>query len=174
MISFMVLGGPRSATTWLANLLTTDSTLCLHDPLLEHKAHLLDQMTIPGKRLGMADTSAMIWPEWVWPHPAKKIILYRNPDEMNTALRALGLREIEPANYAKWIKAAPRGVEVISWETVFDASMARRICRKFDIPFCRWRFEELRKMNIQPQFTRLPLGKEAVQELVQRLAKEVA
>lgn len=173
-ISFMVLGGPRSGTTWMANLLTTDSTICLHDPLLEHKAHQIDQMQIPGKRIGIADTSAMLWPEWVWPHPAKKVVLWRDPAEMNVALRALGLREIEPAKYTQWIKAAPSGVEVVPWESIFCAPIAAKICRKLDVPFDRWRFEELKKMNVQPQFTRVPVGREAALELVERFVKAIS
>ena len=31
-LDFAVLALPRSGTTWLANLLTTDTTLCRHDP----------------------------------------------------------------------------------------------------------------------------------------------
>lgn len=174
MINFMVLGGPRSATTWLANLLTTDSTLCLHDPLLEHKPPQLDSMIIPGKRIGIADTAAMCNPGWVWAHSAKKVILWRDPAEMNVSLRTLGLQEIPPEKYTKLIQAAPRGVQTYPWQSVFTAPVAGAICRFFDVPFCRWRFEELKKMNIQPQFTRLPVGREAAQELVRRVQEAIA
>lgn len=174
MVSFMVLGGPRSGTTWLANLLTTDNTLCLHDPLLEHKAAVLDQMQIPGKRIGISDTSALLYPEWLWPHSAKKVMLWRNPDEFNVALRRLGLREIPPENFAKWIKAAPTGVRVLPWESLWDWRTVRGICQQFDVPFCRWRYEELKKMNIQPQPTRIPVGKEAWADLAKRANKELS
>ena len=33
MIDFMVIGLPRTGTTWASNWLTTDSTQCYHDPL---------------------------------------------------------------------------------------------------------------------------------------------
>ena len=32
----MVIGLPRSRTTWMANWLTTTDTLCLHDPLANY------------------------------------------------------------------------------------------------------------------------------------------
>ena len=174
MISFMVLGGPRSGTTWLANLLTTDKTLCLHDPLLEHQAHVLDNMTVPGMRIGIADTSALLYPDWLAQHRAKKIVLWRDPGEFNLSLRALGLAEIEPGPHARRIASVPKGVQVYAWTSIFDWRTAREICANFDVPFNRWRFEELKKMNVQPQFSRLPVGKEAAQELVERFRKAVS
>lgn len=173
MISFMVLGAPRSATTWMANLLTTDSTLCLHDPLLEHQAHLIDQMQIPGKRIGIADTAALLYPDWLEEHRAKKIVIWRDPAQVNLALRALGLREIDPAAHVKRLGALPKGVKIYPFESVFNPYVAQEICELFDVPFCRWRFQELIKMNVQPQFSRIPVGREAAQDLVRRLAKEL-
>lgn len=172
-IRFMVLGGPRSGTTWLANLLTTDTTLCMHDPLLAHRAGQLDALDIPGKRLGIADTSALASPEWVWAHSARKVVLWRDPVEFNASLRMLGLREIDPQLYVRWIKAAPKGVPVIPWREIFSAAGAKRVCKQLDVPFDRWRFEELVQMNVQPEFTRVPVGREAAQDLVRRVAEAV-
>ncbi len=59
------------------------------------------------------------------------------------------------------------------WRGVFKASVAYEICRLFNVPFCRYRFEELKKMNIQPHFAHVSVGREAAQELVRRLAKEL-
>lgn len=173
-ISFMVLAAPRSATTWISNLLTTDHTICLHDPLLEYERHQLDQMTIPNKRVGIADSALLLHPDWLEKHPAKKILLWREPQEVNKALNVLGLREIEPGIHAKRIQALPRGVKQFYWATIFDHRIASEICRFFDVPFCRHRFEELKKMNVQPQFNRVPVGRAAAQDLVTRLAKELA
>lgn len=168
MISFMVLGGPRSGTTWLANLLTTDTTLCLHDPLLEYKSTVLDNMVIPGVRVGIADTSALLYSDWLGQHRAKKVVLWRAPEEFNLSLRALGLAEVEPSAHAKRIATLPKGIKVYPWTGIFNWRTAREICVHFDVPFNRWRFEELVNMNVQPQFSRLPVGKEAAQELVRR------
>lgn len=168
MISFMVLGGPRSGTTWLANLLTTDTTLCLHDPLLEHTSAVLDNMHIPGMRIGISDTSALLFPDWLSQHRAKRVVLWRDPAEFNQSLRALGLVEIDGPAHARRIGAVPKGVPVFPWTGIFEWRTARSICKHLDVPFNRWRFEELKKMNVQPQFSRLPVGKEAAQELVRR------
>ena len=172
MISFMVLAGPRSATTWMANLLTTDTTLCLHDPLLEHTSVQLDQVNIPGRRIGISCTAALLWPEWLRAHRAKKVILWRNPQEINASLRELGLRELDPAKHCMRVHGLP-GVRLYPWDSVFKWHSAQSIADHLEVPLDRWRFEELRKMNIQPQFSRIPLGKEAVRELVRRLGKEL-
>lgn len=172
MIDFMVLGGPRSATTWVANLLTTDNTLCMHDPLLEYTRSYLDQIVIPGKKLGISCTSSLMWPEWLNVHPAKKIILYRNPDEINIALERLGLTKLDPRKHYDRLKMLP-GVHIYHWESVFSGATAQAICKYLGVPFCPHRHNELRAMNIQPQLNRLPLSKEAALELVRRLGEIV-
>ncbi len=167
----MVLGGPRSATTWLANLLTTDETICLHDPLLEHTSVQLELLKFPGKRLvGISDTAALLFGDWL----AKKIVLWRDPIHINKAIAALGLREIDALGHTARVYALGNRVPLYQWDTVFKAPIAQAICRYFDVPFCRYRFEELKKMHIQPHFSALSVGREAAQELVRRLAKEIA
>jgi hypothetical protein len=59
MLDFIVLGLPRSATTWLANWLTTDRSLCLHDPFAKT---LPEQWDAGGKRLGISCTGAYLMP----------------------------------------------------------------------------------------------------------------
>ena len=172
-ISFMVVGGPRSATTWVANLLTTDTTLCLHDPLLEHTSKQLENAHFPGKRVGIADTSAIMWPEWIAVHPAKKVVLWREVSEINVSLRALGLPEMDAVSHYRRLSMLSH-IPVLPWQAVFTPLGAMRLCKLLDVPFDRYRFEELVKMNIQPQFSRLPVSKEAAQELVRRIQKELA
>ena len=165
----MVVGGPRSATTWVANLLTTDTTLCLHDPLLEHTAKQLDNMAFPGKtRVGIADTSAIVWPEWVAVHPSKKVVLYRDPDEINASLRQLGLPDMDRITHFRRL-AMLKNIPLVPWQTVFTVAGAKELCERLGVPFCRYRFQELQKMNIQPEFAKLPVSREAVQALVRRV-----
>jgi hypothetical protein len=168
----MVMGGPRAATTWTANLLNTDTTVCLHDPLYEYKPTQLDALQIPGKRIGISDTAVVVYPEWINAHSAKKVVLWRDPEEINDRLRLLGMRQIPRGVLARRY-AQLNGVKVYHWGEVFRHEIAKEICDYFKVPFCRWRFEELKKMNIQPQFERIPVGKEAAQELVRRFAREL-
>ncbi len=168
MIDFMVLGMPRSATTWVANLLTTDTTICLHDPLLEYRQSFLDQMVIPGKRIGISCTAMMLYPDWLAAHPARKVILYRNVAEVNSALERLALPHVDVRIFVKAVKRLPR-VSLYPWDGVFDPRMASAMCAELGVPFCPYRHYELVKMNVQPQMNRLPVDPQAVRELVDRV-----
>ncbi len=170
MISFMVLGGPRSATTWAANWLTTDTTFCLHDPLLEYTRRQLDVMTIPGRTLGIACTSSMLFPEWVKKHPAKKIILFRGIEEINTSLEALGLPVLDKAaHYGRLKTLMDAKISLHYWEGLFDKIEAENIWKGLlGTPFDPYRHDLLCGFNVQPQFRRLPVSKDAVADLVQR------
>jgi len=89
MIDFMVLGLPRSGTAWMANLLTTDTSLCLHEPLIENSLEQLDSFDYKFK-LGISDTSAGFFAQKINNHPAKKVIINRTLDDMNFSLINLG------------------------------------------------------------------------------------
>lgn len=172
-ISFMVLGGPRSATTWLSNLLTTDKTLCLHDPLIQYTPNMLDGMYFPGKtRVGISDTAALLWPEWINTHPAKKVILWRDPGEINASLKRLGLHDIHHQKHILRIESLVPKVRMYPWDSVFRVDIASEICKYFDVPFCPYRHEELTRMNVQPHVPNLLVGKEAGTELARRLTEE--
>ncbi len=81
MIEFMVIGPPRSGTTWSANWLTTDTTLCIHGPSGKIHRSLWDK--IESKRtIGIADTVISRFYEWLNKHPARKVILHRSSKEV--------------------------------------------------------------------------------------------
>ena len=171
MIKFMVLGSPRSLTTWCANWLTTDTTMCLHDPLLEYTKRNLDLITIPGKELGIACTSTLLFPEWFLKHPAKKIILHRDSAEVNRSLEALGLPVLDvPAHHKRVAVAIEAGITIWHWEAVLERLNARKIWEHLvpRVPFDAHRHDLLTSFNIQPHWRRLPVEKEAVADLVQR------
>ena len=101
-----------------------------------------------------------------------KVILYRDPDEINASLRQLGMIELEVKKHnirLQGIKAA-----MYRWEDVFKHHVARDICARFDVPFDTYRFRELAKMNIQPQWDRLPVAKEGLMELQLAIMAEAA
>lgn len=166
----MVLAGQRSATTWMANLLNTDTTLCIHDPFLEYTPKQLDETIIPGKRVGISCTAALLFQPWLKTHPARKVVLYRDPEEINASLRALQLPEIDVAKQYALIN----GVEapIFHWEHIFSTHGAEEICEILRVPFCKYRHYELAKMNVQPAWSRVDVTPEAAQTLVRRI-KEV-
>src|SRR5437773_11222101 len=96
----MVLGMPRSGTAWAANWLSTDHTLCYHDPLWHRYYTELDEIE-STKRLGVACTGLALFPDFVNGHPARKVILRRPIGEVNASLTAMGTEPLA----ARWVDA---------------------------------------------------------------------
>lgn len=97
MIDFIVLGLPRSATTWLANWLTTDKSLCLHDPFAKSLPETWDA---GGKRLGISCTGAFLLPGWLEAQSCPVAIIERDPEACDTSLRKMGLPTTWPLRKA--------------------------------------------------------------------------
>jgi hypothetical protein len=91
MIDFMVLALPRSGTAWVANLLTTDTSLCIHEAFMDHSIDDLDTRSYDGL-LGIAETSAFIRVDELNLHSAKKLIIDRPFDEINNSIVKLGFK----------------------------------------------------------------------------------
>lgn len=171
MISFMVLGGPRSATTWAANWLTTDTTVCLHDPLLEYTPARLHKMTFPGgKRFGISCTASSLYPEWVNLQKCPKVVLVRDIGEINNSLRSLGLVELIPARHEARLAAIEKAMWV-PYEYLFMTDSAATIAKHLGVPFDACRHDILRQMRIEPCWASLNIGKEAAQALIKRIVE---
>ena len=171
MISFMVLGGPRSGTTWAANWLTTDETLCLHDPLLEYPLKSLNNILFTGKKLGISCTASLLYPAWVAEQKCPKVVLYRDVKEINHSLQALGLAELMEIKHIErieWVAILPRTM-LVPYEFLFSPSAAQRIAEHLGVPFCPQRHNLLRQMNVQPQWRNLNIGREAIDQLTARI-----
>ena len=91
MIQFMVIGPPRSGTAWAAVWLTTFTRMCVHDPLWDVHYLDFDKIAIPSRVVGIACTGLGFWPDWVNEHPARKLILHRDPKEVDLACAREGL-----------------------------------------------------------------------------------
>jgi hypothetical protein len=92
MIKFMVIGLPRSATTWAANWLSTDTTFCLHDPLNWYLLDEVDNLEYPGKEIGISCTGSYLYTDWLNNHPAPKVIVHRDVQEIKESLRRNKIR----------------------------------------------------------------------------------
>jgi len=164
MIEFMILAAPRSATTWTANWLTTDTTLCLHDPLLKWtKDELLELKS--NKRLGVACTGLALFPEWVNAHPARKVILHRPLNEVDESLQAIGMTGCS----AQWEGVLEMIVGVhIDWQDIF--TRPQYVYEYLlDQPFDAERWASLREMNVQPMFEGLTVNRQATAALMHEL-----
>ena len=168
MIGFMVLGGPRSATTWAANWLTTDKTICLHDPLLEYRIEFLQRLTFSGgQTLGVSCTSLCLYPDWVNAQNCPKVVLHRPVAEINRSLRELGLVELIPAKHEARLEAIA-GMHV-PYQYLFAPTGAKVIAEHLGVPFDEARHHLLTQMRIEPMWKHLSVGKEAAMALVNKI-----
>lgn len=172
----MVISQPRSGSTWTSNWLTTDTTLCIHDPLWT--VHYEDWDTNLGrvknelgdwdniqssKTLGISCTGIALWPDWVNNHPARKVILHRDHSEIEHSLRtSLGLEEEYNPSGDNLDKI--RGMHV-PWTNIFtDPKPIYEYL--LNRPFDQERHRELVKMHIQPHIDSLQIDYQLTQRLI--------
>lgn len=169
MINFMVLAGPRSATTWAANWLTTDTTVCLHDPLLEYTTEQLHRITFPGgRRFGISCTSSMLYPDWINMQKCPKVVLVRDVGEINASLRTLGLVELIPSRHQRRL-AAVQNAMFVPYEYLFMTSKARIIADHLGVPFDPIRHNILMQMRVEPAWKHLNIGRAAADILINKI-----
>lgn len=160
MIEFMLISAPRCASTWAANWLTTDNTLCLHDPLNDWHYTDLDGLE-SAKRLGIADTGVFRFGGWLNAHPAKKVILHRPLDEINASLSDIGL---PPISYDEWSMLDDIDGVHCCWRDLFTkpAPIYEFLTgKRFDAE----RHAELCLIEMQPHFHGLTLNPEVTKRL---------
>lgn len=161
MIDFMVIAAPRSGTAWCSNWLTTETSLCVHDPLFEHSPETWD--SIPSDRqLGCACTGIATFPKFLRHHPARKVVLHRDMDEVNLSLHQMGLSRLH-AEY--WTDALRRvdGLHV-HWRNLWEnpRPIWEHLMRT---PFDAARHELLCKLNVQMDFERVKPNPAAVRRM---------
>jgi hypothetical protein len=169
MIDFIVTGLPRSGTTWAANWLTTDNTLCIHDPLYKYYFEDLDAIE-SNKKLGISCTGLWRTPELLANHPAKKLIIHRSLDEVNDSLAIeMGVNKIteEQAESLKLIDGMH-----IQFPELFNPLVAKEVYENLlDKPFDAERHAYLVEMNVQPNFNKVTFDRAALDDFRQRINK---
>jgi len=163
MLDFIIVGLPRSGTTWAANFFTTDTTLCLHDPLYRHHYADLDRLPTNGKRLGISCTGIWRFPTWLNAHPAKKIILRRPLVEVNGSMADIGLPGLTEADL---LQVAGLKGEHFLYSDMFNPYYARQMCEALEIPFDEDRHAELVQIEMQPKFSGLTINRDVTRRLV--------
>lgn len=158
MIDFMVVALPRSGTTWAANWLTTDKTICLHDEMAYRTYSVLEKEYKTNKKLGLSDTGLFAYQDKLNKHPAKKVILHRDIKEINKSLDELGLKPIP--DITKFLDNID-GLHVHYTDLFSNPEPIWNylIGTEFD----KERHDVLKQMQVQPEFAALaPVDKEAV------------
>lgn len=150
-ISFFVCSLPRSGSTWAANWLTTETSLCLHDPeasgmtLAEIDANA--EKIGNGKRLGVATTSAWAQVDWLNAHPAPKLVIERGTPAVNRSLMMMKL-PIMPLSYDVKLEAI-EGFP-IHFNHLFDPESARTAAQYLGLPFDADRHRVLSTFRVTP------------------------
>lgn len=163
-MKFMVIGLPRSGTTWAANWLSTDDCLVQHDPL--YYRHYSEW---PANYQAVSCTGIWRWPEWVNAQKCPKIILHRPESEVLASLARLGagdaIRPGEGGERMSWIVGAHHFWWKNMWDSQVRARQIWKICHP-DKPFDRARWKAHVEMNVQPALQHIKPDRAATQRLV--------
>jgi hypothetical protein len=167
----MVLSAPRSASTWVANWLTTERTLCLHDPILEHTPELMDDLSC-DRMLGISCTGLALLPAFVNAHPARKVIVHRSLVEVNRSLETLGLTRLG----MPWVDALDRlhGLHVMHHE-LFDPGIAGGVYERLTgLTFDVSRHKLLTGMHVEPVFDTVKVVPDRARAFRDRIQRALA
>ena len=159
VVSFIVLGLPRSGTTWLANWLTTDRTLCLHDPFAES---MPGKWPRDGRRLGISCTGAYLMPNWLAQQRCPVAIIEREPADCAASLGAdvAALRAaLDAAQGRRW-----------AFDDLWREEPAKALWRYLlpGVPFDALRYRMLRGMQVQPHMKKWTPNMDVIGELIAR------
>lgn len=162
----MVIGAPRSGTAWAANWLTTDQTLCLHDPLWRMHYSDLDGIR-SAKTLGVACTGLALFQGWVNAHAARKVILHRNIDEVNASLAKIGMPFVGD-DFEDRLQAIVG--KHVWWRDLFERP--REIYEYLlQRPFDGERHQALRELEVQMRFEGIQVDQAATARLLAELQR---
>lgn len=160
----MVIGLPRSGTTWAANFLSTDDCLVVHDPL--NHTHYSDW----GAFDAVSCTGIWRWPAWVNAQQCPKIILERDEAEVMSALERAGAGGIIQAGDSRRLHAIGGGYHM-HWRRLFDPAFAKLIWSLAHPgrPFPALRHRELCNMNVQPKLGDIRPDRDVMRRLISEL-----
>jgi hypothetical protein len=156
MIKFMILGLPRSGTSWATVWLEMEGHNVIHDPTNNHHYNELDDLAVDG----IIDTGLYIFPEWLNDHPAKKVILHRERKEVITSMT-----RIRKSVYMFRPDRLDRieGLHV-PWTDLFE-NPAPIYNHLFDTPFDEMRHARLREFRIEPCHERVIVDRHKVRQM---------
>lgn len=165
MIEFMVIAAPRSGTAWAANWLSTDTTLCLHDPLWKRHYRDLDAIE-SSKMLGIACTGIHLFGQYVRTHPARKVVLHRDRREIEHSLEAIGMPR--PPDELFRLLDDIDGIHV-AWTDIFDGGAKRIYEHLLQKPFDAERHGALRNLEVQTNFEGIQVDRKVAAHLIAEL-----
>lgn len=165
MIEFAVLGLPRSATTWLSVWLTTDRSLCLHDPFAQA---LPEHWPRDGRRFGISCTGAYLFPHWLAQYECPVAIIERAPEACDRSLHDIGLGN------TSGLQSPLRKTEGRRWrfDDLWSEEEARALWAYLlpGIPFDALRYRLMKDIQIQPHMGKWRFEPSVFEEMKRREA----
>lgn len=147
MIDFIVLGLPRSATTWLSVWLTTEQSLCLHDPFADR---LPEHWQRDARRFGISCTGAYLFPHWLSQHDCPVVVIDRDAESCEASLARAGFAQ--PDTTALRHALAQVDARRFAFDDLWNETTAGELWA-FLLPhvdFDALRYRQLREIQIQP------------------------
>lgn len=165
MIDFIVLGLPRSATTWLSVWLTTDRSLCLHDPFA---TQLPEDWPRDARRFGISCTGAYLFPKWLARQQCPVAVIERDRESCDRSLHRIGMGDV-----SRLLDSLDE-VEGRRWrfEDIWDEEKASELLAFLlpGIPFDAVRYRQLRDIQIQPHMGKWRFDESIAREMKRREA----
>ncbi len=147
-LDFIVIGMPRSGTSWLANLLTTDRSLCMHDPFAQA---MPDQWERDTRKFGISCTLSFVVKGWLEQFDCPVAIIERDESARNASLLKMGLapNPKDPVSGAAF--ANVKGLR-FDFDALWDEGDALKLLEHLlpDIPFDSLRYRQLLRLQVQP------------------------
>jgi len=158
MTPFFITGMPRCRTAWLANLFTTEHTLCLHEPRAPARELVA---RYPGMRMGVSCSSLVFryrkladeFPESRW------LLVHRDPGQVLESLtRFVGrfmtrrqAREVVARHIEAQMQISSTAVRHVWFEDLSRLDMIRGAWGWLlpELPFNELRVNALQRLNVQ-------------------------
>ena len=146
MIDFMVLGLPRSGTAWMANFLTTNDSVCLHESFMDYDLDQLNKLDL-GCKLGISETAGIFHIDAINAIDCKKLIIERPLDEINNSLVNLRFPTMRIEHVEMLSKLEGHRVK---FTELFTEKTMKFVCKEIaQIEFNIHRFHQLCKMHVE-------------------------
>lgn len=148
MFAFRVLAMPRAGSTWVSNWLSSGLSICWHDPMeWASPEQIEDWARLQPRPAGISCTMGWLYADWKPQVPT--ILLDRPQAAVNASLAARGLPELPGWVFERWQRLTfPR----VTLDDLFEVERARAVHALLlpTVPFDLARWQELKRMNVQP------------------------
>ena len=161
MKHFFITGLPRSRTAWLANLLTTDTSVCYHEKIREcdsFEKYIVKMTTAPVEKVGDSSSGHLLfYRQMVQTFPdAKWVLVERNPQEaFEAAVKAFPQFDVPVQAFrdARVHMQQLKNAVPVNKLTVIEYSKLNEslghICDWVGVPVPAWRREALEQMKVE-------------------------